>query len=146
MLQGRERDLRNENASLNIFLNFKRERDYSLISKERGIISTQIGKASVDEMKSPNTELRSTVSPWIRPIRLHHSDNRSEVTFPSCWDGRLDTEDMVGDPHVVYPQPGWAAGVCPESHSKRLPTVFFEALFRPGGIYQPWRPAPLLLQ
>merc|ERR1712038_1467421 len=31
---------------------------------------------------------------------------RSEVTFPSCWDGRLDTEDMVGDPHVVYPHPG----------------------------------------
>ena len=52
MLQGRERDLRNENASLNIFLNFKRERDYSLISKERGIISTEIGKASVDEMNS----------------------------------------------------------------------------------------------
>ena len=50
MLQGRERDLRNENASLNIFLNFKRERDYSLVSKERGIISSQIGKASVDEM------------------------------------------------------------------------------------------------
>ena len=53
MLQDRDRDLRNENASLNIFLNnFKRERDYSLISKERGIISTQIGKASVDEMNS----------------------------------------------------------------------------------------------
>ena len=48
----RERDLRNENTSLNIFLNFKRERDYSLISKERGIISTQIGKASVDKMNS----------------------------------------------------------------------------------------------
>ena len=30
-----------------------------------------------------------------------------------------------------------APGVCPESHSKRLPTVFFEALFRPGGVYQP---------
>ena len=44
MLQGRERDLRNENASLNIFLN----------SKERWIvfISTQIGKASVDKMNS----------------------------------------------------------------------------------------------
>jgi len=52
MLQGRERDLRNENASLNIFLNFKRERDYSLISKERRIISTVIGKASVNEMNS----------------------------------------------------------------------------------------------
>ena len=50
MLQGKERDLINENASLNIFLDFKRERDYSLISKERGIISTQIGKASVDKM------------------------------------------------------------------------------------------------
>ena len=56
---------------------------------------------------------------------------RSEVTFPSCWDGRLETEDMVNDPHVVYPDPGWAAGVCPQTHSKRLPTVFFEALFRP---------------
>ena len=52
MLQGRERDLRNENAFLNIFLHFKRERYYSLISKERGIISTQMGKASVDEMNS----------------------------------------------------------------------------------------------
>jgi len=62
---------------------------------------------------------------------------RSEVTFPSCWDGRLDTEDMAADPHVVYPSPSWRAGVCPESHSKRLPTVFFEALFRPGGVYQP---------
>ena len=40
MLQGRERDLRNENASLNIFLNFKREKDY---------LSEHIGKASVDE-------------------------------------------------------------------------------------------------
>ena len=59
------------------------------------------------------------------------------MTFPSCWDGRLDTEDMAADPHVVYPSPGWAAGVCPESHNKRLPTVFFEALFRPGGVYQP---------
>ena len=37
----RERDFRNENASLN-----------TLISKERGIISTQIGKASVDKMNS----------------------------------------------------------------------------------------------
>ena len=46
MLQGRERDLRNENASLNIFLNFKRERDY--LDSNRQVI----GKASVDEMNS----------------------------------------------------------------------------------------------
>ena len=61
---------------------------------------------------------------------------RSEVTFPSCWDGRLDTLDMATDPHVVYPNPGWAAGSCPDTHPKRLPTVFFEALFMPGGIYE----------
>ena len=42
MLQGRERDLKNEDASLDIFLNLK----------ERGIISTQIGKASVEKMDS----------------------------------------------------------------------------------------------
>ena len=59
------------------------------------------------------------------------------MTFPSCWDGRLESEDMTADPHVVYPEPGWAAGTCPDSHNKRLPTVFFEALFRPGGVYQP---------
>ena len=53
-----------------------------------------------------------------------------QVTFPSCWDGRLTSEDMVSDPHVVHPDPGWAAGDCPETHNKRLPTVFFEALFR----------------
>ena len=62
---------------------------------------------------------------------------RSEITFPSCWDGRLTSEDMVNDPHVVHPDPGWEAGSCPDTHNKRLPTVFFEALFRPEGIYEP---------
>ena len=80
---------------------------------------------------------QSTVSGQIWTNESEALCLRSEVTFPSCWDGRLDTEDMAADPHVVYPSPSWRAGVCPESHSKRLPTVFFEALFRPGGVYQP---------
>ena len=41
--QGREGDLKIESMLLS---------KYSLISKERGIISTQIGKASVDKMNS----------------------------------------------------------------------------------------------
>jgi len=62
---------------------------------------------------------------------------RSEITFPSCWDGRLESKDMRSDPHVVYPDPGWEAGTCPESHSMRLPTLFFEGVFTVEGIYEP---------
>ena len=53
---------------------------------------------------------------------------RSEVTMPSCWDGRLHSSN-ASDPHVVHPIGGWAAGRCPPSHNKRLPTLFFEAIF-----------------
>ena len=56
MLQGRERYLRSEIMLLliyffifNIFLNFKREKDCSLISKEKDCLSEHIGKASVDD-------------------------------------------------------------------------------------------------
>ena len=61
---------------------------------------------------------------------------RSEITFPSCWDGRLSTADPAGDPHVVHPEAGWAAGTCPPSHSRRLPTLFFEALFTVRGVFE----------
>jgi len=62
---------------------------------------------------------------------------RSEVTFPSCWDGRLYSESPMDDPHVVHPIGGWAAGKCPDSHPKRLPTLFFEAIFQVQEVYQP---------
>jgi len=54
---------------------------------------------------------------------------RSEVTFPSCWDGH--TLDSVDQSHVTYPGPNgrWEVGACPSSHPVRLPTIFFEAMF-----------------
>ena len=61
---------------------------------------------------------------------------RSEVTFPSCWDGRLASEDMVSDPHVVYPVHGWEASECPDSHPLRFPTLFFEGIFHVQGHFE----------
>ena len=54
---------------------------------------------------------------------------RSEVTFPSCWDGRLASDLPYTDPTVVHPSGGWAAGRCPATHPWRLPTLFYEAIF-----------------
>ena len=56
---------------------------------------------------------------------------RAEVTFPSCWDGvNLDSADHKS--HMAYPGPDgfWESGACPETHPVRLPTLFFEAIFR----------------
>lgn len=57
---------------------------------------------------------------------------RSEVTFPSCWDGINDGSDGDHKSHMAYPGPDgfWEAGACPPSHPKRLPTLFFEAIFK----------------
>jgi len=60
---------------------------------------------------------------------------RSEVTFPSCWDGvNLKGEDGVST-HMAFPIPGWEAGQCPPTHPKRLPTLFYEAIFKTGDIF-----------
>jgi len=61
---------------------------------------------------------------------------RSEVTFPSCWDGRLTSEDMASNPHVVHPVNGWEASECPDSHPLRFPTLFFEAIFHVQGLFE----------
>ena len=55
--------------------------------------------------------------------------------MPSCWDGRLHSSN-ASDPHVVHPIGGWAAGSCPPSHNKRLPTLFFEAIFATHEIFE----------
>lgn len=54
---------------------------------------------------------------------------RGEATFPSCWDGEnLYSKD---NSHVSYPVGGnWAAGACPTTHPYRLPTVFYEAIYK----------------
>ena len=57
---------------------------------------------------------------------------RGEITFPSCWDGEnLGQEGNRGKGHVSYPVGGdWRAGPCPNTHPVRIPTLFFEAIFK----------------
>jgi len=54
---------------------------------------------------------------------------RSEVYFPSCWDGKnLDTADHKS--HVAYPAIGdYNGGVCPQSHPVALMSIFYEFFF-----------------
>jgi len=61
---------------------------------------------------------------------------RSEVTFPSCWNGENGTLGEFSS-HVAYPEAGkWESGACPSSHPKRLPTLFFEAIFLIKDIFE----------
>jgi len=61
---------------------------------------------------------------------------RAEITFPSCWNG----DDGTGGDHsyhMSYPQGGhWEAGPCPNTHPKRVPTLFFEAIYLTGDTFE----------
>jgi len=54
---------------------------------------------------------------------------RSEVYFPSCWDGKnVDSADHKT--HVSYPGVGnFDGGVCPESHPVAIFSIFYEFFF-----------------
>jgi len=60
---------------------------------------------------------------------------RSEVYFPSCWDGKnLDSPDHKS--HVAYPAIGnYNGGVCPESHPVALFSIFYEFFFQTRTFY-----------
>jgi len=60
---------------------------------------------------------------------------RSEVYFPSCWDGKnLDSPDHKS--HVAYPAIGnYNGGVCPESHPVALLSIFYEFFFQTKSFY-----------
>ncbi|PSN74275.1 hypothetical protein BS50DRAFT_480003 [Corynespora cassiicola Philippines] len=50
---------------------------------------------------------------------------RTQVTFPTCWDGvNLDSPDHQS--HVAYAE---IPGKCPESHPIKLPQLMFEIMF-----------------
>ncbi|KAL1953046.1 hypothetical protein VTO42DRAFT_3739 [Malbranchea cinnamomea] len=50
---------------------------------------------------------------------------RTQVFFPSCWDGvNLDSPDHKS--HVVYPNTTYDSGPCPESHPVRIISIFIE--------------------
>jgi hypothetical protein len=54
---------------------------------------------------------------------------RSEVYFPSCWDGvNIDSPDHKS--HVAYPAIGdYNGGVCPKSHPVAIFSLFYEFFF-----------------
>ncbi|KAI0314800.1 hypothetical protein OF83DRAFT_1293676 [Amylostereum chailletii] len=52
---------------------------------------------------------------------------RAQVFFPSCWDGKnVDSDDHKS--HMAYPS-GVDSGSCPESHPRRLVSIFYEVYF-----------------
>lgn len=55
------------------------------------------------------------------------------MRFPTCWDGRLDSEDHQS--HVAYAEEGEFNAPCPESHPLRLPKIefFFRIMPYDGG-------------
>ncbi|KAL4878235.1 hypothetical protein BJY04DRAFT_221384 [Aspergillus karnatakaensis] len=65
---------------------------------------------------------------------------RSQVFFPSCWDGKnLDSWDHKS--HMAYPEFGdYNKGVCPDSHPVAIFSVFMEFLFNtePFPDYENW--------
>ena len=52
---------------------------------------------------------------------------RSQVYFPSCWDGKnLDSDDHTS--HMAYPS-AYNSGVCPDSHPEPMISIFYEFIF-----------------
>ncbi|KAJ1301390.1 hypothetical protein OPQ81_008652 [Rhizoctonia solani] len=58
------------------------------------------------------------------------------VFFPSCGDGRLDSDDHFG--HMRYPVDGPNGYNCPTSHPIKYPTIFMEHFYFPAE-NQPYR-------
>ncbi|CAE6378171.1 unnamed protein product [Rhizoctonia solani] len=58
------------------------------------------------------------------------------VFFPSCGDGRLDSEDHFD--HMRYPLDGPNGYNCPTSHPNKYPTIFLEHFYFPSE-NQPYR-------
>lgn len=63
---------------------------------------------------------------------------RAEVTFPSCWDGVSDGTEGDHSSHMTYAVDGYwnNPGPCPPSHPVRLPTLFYEAIYLTGNIFE----------
>ncbi|KAI8633215.1 hypothetical protein F5Y19DRAFT_294316 [Xylariaceae sp. FL1651] len=51
---------------------------------------------------------------------------RLELMFPSCWNGETDSDDHKS--HVAYPDLV-GNGNCPDTHTQRLVTLFFETIW-----------------
>lgn len=62
---------------------------------------------------------------------------RSQVYFPSCWDGvNLDSADHKS--HMAYPVDGFDHGTCPDSHPQPLISLFYEIIWNTPDFANDW--------
>ena len=87
-------------------------------SYNESIAATQITHACIDYTGGP-TQITQNFPKENCPQGI-----RSQVFFPSCWDGvNLDTDDHQS--HMAYPNQG-DSGVCPDSHPNPMVSIFYE--------------------
>jgi hypothetical protein len=62
---------------------------------------------------------------------------RTQVVFPSCWDGKLPPDSANHRSHMAYPE-GVDTGACPPSHPNRLVTLFYEVIWQTDLFKDKW--------
>ena len=63
---------------------------------------------------------------------------RAEIVMPSCWDGvNVDSPDHKS--HVSYPVGRTQGGKCPDTHPKRLFSMFYEVTYRTDTFSKLWQ-------
>jgi Domain of unknown function (DUF1996) len=62
---------------------------------------------------------------------------RAEIVMPSCWDG-VNTDSSDHKSHVAYPVGKVQGGKCPDTHPKRLFSLFYEVTYRTDAFANMW--------
>jgi hypothetical protein len=71
------------------------------------------------------------------PKRNCPSGLRTQVFFPSCWDGvNLDSPDHKS--HVAYPIENYNGGNCPSTHPVHLISIFYEIIWNTPDFADKW--------
>lgn len=61
---------------------------------------------------------------------------RTQIFFPSCWDG-VNLDSANHKDHMAYPD-GMDNGKCPPTHPKRLISIFYEIIWNTGDWSDKW--------
>ena len=90
-------------------------RDYTGLKNEKAISHVCLGGGIPEAAPLPNVKCPGGI--------------RSQIYFPSCWDGKnLDSDDHQS--HMSYPMGNnFNSGVCPDTHPIPFISIFFEFIF-----------------
>ncbi|KAI0205102.1 hypothetical protein F4808DRAFT_273182 [Astrocystis sublimbata] len=89
-----------------------------------------IGFNCLDYKKDPEASLYRHYLPDKSFTDANCPDGiRFELMFPSCWNGETDSKDHKS--HVAYPDLV-GNGNCPDTHTQRLVTLFYETIWDTG--------------